>query len=74
MHNSGTTDKPDREGARMSTLPSLLYDGALAAGAGALLYTATVTTAALVALLAPTPQRRRAAQAVLSLLLRHPPQ
>jgi len=57
----------------MSNLPTLLYDGALAAGAGALLYTGTITTAALVALLAPTPQRRRAAQAVLSLLLQRTP-
>jgi hypothetical protein len=56
----------------MSNLPTLLHDGALAASAGALLYTGTITTAALVALLAPTPQRRREARAVLSLLLRGP--
>ncbi|MET8003943.1 hypothetical protein [Nonomuraea glycinis] len=53
----------------MSTAFALIHDGALAAGIGAVLYTATVTTAALTALLAPTPQRRRDARTVLTILL-----
>jgi hypothetical protein len=56
----------------MSALPTLVHDAALAAGIGALLYSATVTTAALTALLAPTPQRRRDARAVLTILVRRP--
>jgi hypothetical protein len=54
----------------MSTVLTLIHDGALVAGAGTALYTATITTAALTALLAPTPQRRRDARAVLTILLR----
>ena len=55
----------------MSTTLALLHDGALAAGIGTVLYTATVTTAALTALLAPTAQRRRDARTVLTILLRN---
>ncbi|WP_433113679.1 hypothetical protein [Micromonospora sp. CA-246542] len=55
----------------MSTALALIHDGALAAGIGTVLYTATVTTAALTALLAPTPQRRRDARTVLTILLRN---
>jgi hypothetical protein len=54
----------------MSALPALIHDGALAAGIGTVLYTSTVTAAALTALLARTPQRRRDARAVLTILLR----
>jgi hypothetical protein len=54
----------------MPTMLALIHDGALAAGFGTLLYTATVTTAVLTALLAPTRQRRRDARAVLTVLLR----
>ncbi|MFC4070613.1 hypothetical protein [Actinoplanes subglobosus] len=57
----------------MSTALALIHDGALAAGFGTVLYTATVTTAALTALLAPTPQRRRDARTVLTILLRNHP-
>lgn len=57
----------------MSTTLALIHDGTLAAGLGTLLYTATVTTAALTALLAPTPQRRRDARTVLTILLRRKP-
>lgn len=57
----------------MSTTLKLIHDGTLAAGLGTLLYTATVTTAALTALLAPTPQRRRDARIVLTILLRRKP-
>ena len=56
----------------MPNLLDLLHNGALAAGAGALLYTATITTAAMVAILAPTQQRRRASRTVLAVLLRQP--
>lgn len=54
----------------MSTLPALIHDGALAAGIASALYTAMVTTAALTALLARTPARRRDALQVLKVLLR----
>jgi hypothetical protein len=54
----------------MPNLPVPLHDGALTAGAAALLYTSTVTTAALTALFARTPARRRVAQDVLKILLR----
>ncbi len=54
----------------MSSLPALIHDGVLAAGAASALYTATVTTATLTALLARTPARRRDAQEVLRILLR----
>jgi hypothetical protein len=57
----------------MPTLTAILQDGTLAAGAGAILYSATISTAALVALLAPNPERRRDARDVLTLLLRRPP-
>ncbi|GAA0918096.1 hypothetical protein [Virgisporangium aurantiacum] len=56
----------------MSALSALIHDGALAAGIGTVLYTATVATAALTALLARTPRRRRDARAVLTILLRRP--
>ncbi|MBT8224751.1 MAG: hypothetical protein HKP61_09770 [Dactylosporangium sp.] len=55
----------------MSTALALIHDGALAAGIGTVLYPVTVTTAALTALLAPTPQRRRDARTVLTILLRN---
>ena len=54
----------------MLNLPTLLHDGALATGVASLLYTGTVSAAALTALLARTPARRRAAQDVLKILLR----
>jgi hypothetical protein len=61
----------------MPNFPALLSDGALAAGTATLLYTATISTAALTALLTRTPARRRAAQDVLKILLlrrdRQPP-
>jgi hypothetical protein len=57
----------------MSTLPTLIHSGAIAAGIGSVLYTGTVTTAALTALLAPTSERRRDARAVLTILLRRRP-
>lgn len=57
----------------MSTALALIHDGALAAGIGTVLYTATVTAAALTALLAPTPQRRGDARTVLTILLRNHP-
>jgi hypothetical protein len=55
----------------MSTTLALIHDGALAAGIGTVLYTATVTMAALTALLAPTAQRRRDARTVLTILVRN---
>ncbi|MEU8387383.1 hypothetical protein [Micromonospora sp. NPDC048843] len=54
----------------MLPLPALLDDAAVGIASGGLLYTASITTAALVALLAPTPARRRDARKVLALLLR----
>jgi hypothetical protein len=57
----------------MSNLPTLLHDGALAAGAASLLYSGTVTSTALVAVFARTPARQRAARDVLRLLLRRTP-
>jgi hypothetical protein len=53
----------------MSTLQSLIHDSALATTIGAIAYSTTVTTAALTALLARTPDRRRNALAVLRILL-----
>ncbi|GLI00240.1 hypothetical protein [Phytohabitans aurantiacus] len=53
----------------MSNLPAVLHNSALAASLASLLYTATVTTAALTALIARTPQRRRNAQDVLKILI-----
>jgi len=53
----------------MPNLPALLHDSTLTAGTATLLYTVTVTAAALTALLARTPARRRAAQDVLKILL-----
>jgi hypothetical protein len=55
----------------MSATLALIHDGALAGGIGTVLYTATVTTAALTALLAPTAQRRRDARTVLTNLVRN---
>lgn len=49
---------------------AMIHDGAFAAGAASILYAATVTTAALTALRARTPARRREAQEVLKILLR----
>jgi hypothetical protein len=54
----------------MPIFSSLLYDGAVAVGTSALLYSITVTTAAFTALLARTAERRRAALDVLRALLR----
>jgi len=55
----------------MSTTLTLIHDGALAAGVSTMLYAATVTAAALTALLAPTAQRRRDARTVLAVLVRN---
>lgn len=52
------------------TILDALHQGGLAFGAAGLLYTATVSATAATAVLAPTPARRRAARAVLALLLR----
>jgi hypothetical protein len=54
----------------MSSLHTLVHDGALTAGIATLLYSGTVTSAALTALLAPSAARRRAARDVLTVLLR----
>ena len=54
----------------MSNALAMIYDGAFVAGIGTVLYTATVTTAAFTAILAPTSQRRRDARTVLTILLR----
>lgn len=54
----------------MAQLPTLIYHGAFGLAGGGVLYAVSVTTAALVALLAPTPTRRRDARKVLALLLR----
>src|SRR3982750_107391 len=61
------THKP---GALMPTITSLIHDGVLATTTVGGLYTATVTTATLTALLARNPKRRRDAQAVPKILLR----
>lgn len=53
----------------MPHFSSLLYNGALAVSTSALLYSITVTTAALTALLARTAERQRAALDVLKALL-----
>lgn len=49
---------------------SLLSDAALTGGIAGLLYTGTITGAALTALIARTPARRRAARDVLAILVR----
>jgi hypothetical protein len=54
----------------MSTLQEIPHDGALVAALGGLLYSGTVTVAALTALLAPSAARRRAGREVLTVLLR----
>jgi hypothetical protein len=54
----------------MSTLISLLHDGAAAAGTAGVIYVATVATAAFAALGARTPARRQGAREVLKILLR----
>ncbi|MGW3668146.1 hypothetical protein [Streptomyces sp. NPDC005141] len=54
----------------MSNSASLLHDCVVTVGVAPLLYTGTVTTVALTALLATTPARRRAAREVLAILLR----
>ncbi|GIE92492.1 hypothetical protein SAMN06264365_14912 [Actinoplanes regularis] len=54
----------------MHTLLTAFHDGALLTSVSALVYTATVTAAAVTALLARTPQRRRDSRAVLTILLR----
>jgi len=54
----------------MSLLPALIHDGALGFAVSGLLYAGSTLTAALVALLAPSPARRRDARRVLALLLR----
>lgn len=53
----------------MLELSQLAHHTALLAGVSTLLYALTVTLAALTAILARTPQRRRAARDVLTLLL-----
>jgi hypothetical protein len=57
----------------MTFLPQFLHESAALGAASALLYTGTVAATALTAILAPTPQRRRAARDVLVLLLHRPP-
>ena len=52
------------------SLSDLISHAALTTGCAGLLYAGTVTTAALTALTARTPARRRAAQAVLKILVR----
>ena len=54
----------------MSNVPALVRDGFVTIGLAPLLYTGTVTTVTLTALLATTPARRRAAREVLAILLR----
>ena len=54
----------------MTNLPQLIHDGALAAAVVPLTYAVAVGAAAITALVAPTPARRRAAREVLALLLR----
>jgi hypothetical protein len=54
----------------MPNTPDLLYDAAVTMGTASLLYTGTVTAAALTALLTTSPGRRRTAQEVLKILLR----
>ena len=54
----------------MSQLPALIHDGALGLAISGLLYAGSTMAAALVALLAPSPTRRRDARKVLALLLR----
>jgi hypothetical protein len=54
----------------MSDLSHLIVGASAASGAAGLLYAAIVTTAALTALLARTPVRRRDAREVLKILLR----
>jgi hypothetical protein len=54
----------------MSNLPRLIHDGALVTGVAGILYSATVTTAAMTALLARDATRRRDAREVLKILLR----
>jgi hypothetical protein len=54
----------------MINVPALVHDGAFTAGLASLLYLGTASTAALVAILAPSARRRRAARAVLTILLR----
>ena len=53
----------------MSIIAELAHGGAAATAVAGALYTATVTAAALTALIAPTPQRRRDARTVLNILL-----
>jgi hypothetical protein len=55
----------------MSTALTLIHDAALTTGIGTVLYAATITTAALTALLAPTPTRRHDARTVLTILVRN---
>lgn len=54
----------------MQELVQFLHAGAATAGGVGLLYSGTVTVVALTAVLAPTPERRRAARQVLRVLLR----
>lgn len=51
----------------------VLHDGLLATGSAGVLYSATVAMAAITAIAARTPARRRAALDVLQTLLRRPP-
>jgi hypothetical protein len=54
----------------MANLPGMLHDGALLTGIAALLFSIVTATTAMIAVLAPTPARRRAAREVLTVLLR----
>lgn len=54
----------------MSSLPALIHDGAVATGAATVLYAATVSAAAITALLARTATHRRATREILAILLR----
>ncbi|WP_436532756.1 hypothetical protein [Actinoplanes sp. HUAS TT8] len=54
----------------MSTALDMIQNGAFAAGAGAVLYSSTVTAAAITALVSRSADRRRDARTVLTILLR----
>lgn len=54
----------------MLNLSTMIHDGVVLAGAASLLYAATISAAAVTALVARTPDRQLAAQDVLKILLR----
>jgi hypothetical protein len=63
-------DATRSQSVKESLMSTLIHNGTLTAGIGTVLYTATVITTVLTALLARTPQRRRDARTVLAILLR----